>query len=62
LVLKKALELIQTSNLKQNHQKLKEKILSGKIDVTSFMVWFIENYPNSVKVMKENSDYQIRFK
>ena len=41
---------------------LKEKMLSGKIDVTAFMVWFIENYPNSVKVMKENSDYQIRFK
>jgi hypothetical protein len=33
-----------------------------KIDVTAFMVWFIENYPESVKVIKENPDYQHRFK
>ena len=33
-----------------------------KIDVTAFMVWFVENYPDSVKIMRENSDYQLRFK
>jgi len=37
-------------------------MLSGKIDVTAFMVWFIEIYPKSAYVMKVNLDYQNRFK
>ena len=44
--------------------------LEDKIDVTAFMpvlskvegVWFIENYPKSIKVMRENPDYQFNFK
>jgi predicted glycosyltransferase len=40
----------------------KEKLLNDKIDVTAFMVWFIENYPKSIQVMKENSEYQYNFK
>ena len=36
-------------------------MLKEKIDVTAFMVWFIENYPESAKIMKENPDYQLRF-
>jgi len=37
-------------------------MLSEKIDVTAFMVWFVENYPESAKIMKENPGYQYRFK
>jgi hypothetical protein len=37
-------------------------MLSDKIDVTAFMVWFVENYPESAKIMKENPDYQWRFR
>jgi len=37
-------------------------VLADNIDVTSFMVWFIENYPNSLKIMKDNPDYQWKFK
>lgn len=49
-------------NLKEEWQRRRQKMLSEKIDVTAFMVWFIENYPDSVKVMKENPDYQYNFK
>jgi len=37
-------------------------MLADKIDVTAFFVWFIENYPDSAKIMKENPDYQYKFK
>jgi hypothetical protein len=37
-------------------------MLSEKIDVTAFLVWFIKNYPKSVKIMKENPEFQERFK
>ncbi len=55
-------ELINTPNLKEEWQKRRKKMLSEKIDVTAFMVWFIENYPESVKIMKEEPDYQYNFK
>lgn len=54
-------ELLRTPNLKEEWQKRRQKMLSGKIDVTAFMVWLIENYPESAKVMRENPDYQLRF-
>lgn len=42
--------------------KKKEKLLADKIDVTAYFTWFIENYPNSARIMKENPDFQYRFK
>ena len=55
-------ELLKMPNLKQEFQKRCQRMLSDKIDVTAFMVWFIENYPNSVKTMKEDPKYQYRFR
>jgi hypothetical protein len=39
-----------------------EVSLLNKIDVTKFMVWLIENYPESLKEMKENQKIQDKFK
>lgn len=50
----KAIELIQNSNLKREWSIKKEKILNETTDVTAFMVWFIENYPESFHEIKEN--------
>jgi predicted glycosyltransferase len=61
-VLAKVSELINTPNLKETYQLRQQKMLSEKIDPTAFLVWFIENYPESVKIMKENPGYQDRFK
>lgn len=55
-------ELLSIQNLKEDFQLRRKKMLADKIDVTVFLVWFIENYPESVKIMKENPDYQYRFK
>jgi len=61
-VIEKAIEILNTPNLKQEFQQRRQKMLSDKIDVTAFMVWFVENYPESAKIMKENPDYQWRFR
>jgi len=61
-VLKKALEILQTQDLKREFHLRRNKLLEKKIDITAFMVWFIENYPESVKIMKQNPDYQLNFK
>ena len=61
-LLEKIEELLDTPNLKRLWQKRREKMLSEKIDVTAFMVWFIESYPKSVQIMKQNPEYQWRFR
>ena len=60
--LKHAISLINTPNPKQQWQSKHQIMLKNKIDLTAFMIWFIENYPESVKIMKENPDYQQKFK
>ena len=62
LLYDKVEELLAVPNLKEVFQKRRQKMLSEKIDVTAFFTWFIENYPESQKIMKENPDYQFRFK
>jgi len=62
LSVQKGVELLKTPNIKGEWQKKREKMLSDKIDVTAFMVWLIENYPESAKLMKNNPEYQYRFK
>lgn len=59
---KKIDELISTSNLNQVFNEKRNKMLSEKIDFSKFLTWFIENYPESASVMKENPDYQYKFK
>lgn len=60
--IEKGIELLNTPDLKQQWQEKRKKMLTDKIDVTAFLVWFIENYPDSVKVMRGNPDYQYNFK
>lgn len=40
----------------------RQKMLSEKIDYAKFLTWFIENYPQSRDIMKQNPDYQWNFK
>jgi predicted glycosyltransferase len=55
-------ELLENSNLKVEFKNKRDKLIENKIDVTAFYVWFIENYPESAKIMRKNPDYQHRFK
>lgn len=55
-------ELLGNDNLRISFQKNRNTMLSDKIDVTAFMVWFIENYPESVGIMHKNPEYQHQFK
>ena len=58
----KALKLLENNNLRKEGKRKRERLLKDKIDVTAFMVWFVENYPESFRKMKENPRIQERFK
>ena len=55
-------ELLSMSDLKAEWQRRRQVMLSEKIDYSAFLTWFIENYPESQTIMRENPDYQWRFK
>ena len=55
-------ELLSMPNLKEEWQARRQKMLSEKIDYAQFLTWFIEKYPESQKIMRDNPDYQFRFK
>ena len=55
-------ELLAMPNLKEVWRNRRQKMLSDKIDYAQFLTWFIENYPDSHKIIKENPNYQYRFR
>ncbi len=61
-MLEKIQALLSLENLKQEWLIRRQHMLSEKIDVTAFFVWFVENYPSSAKIMNENPAYQWKFK
>lgn len=54
--------LLSQEDAKIGWRKKREAFLADTIDPTAFFTWFIENYPQSFKIMKEDPDYQYRFK
>lgn len=62
--LQKCIELLNRDKqeLADEWYAKRNKLLNDHIDVTAFLVWFVENYPESIHIMKENPDYQYRFK
>lgn len=60
--IQKGIELLKIDNLKEIWQNKREVLFEDSIDVSAFLVWFIENYPESARIMKENLDYQYNFK
>ena len=50
----RALELVQQDDVKEKWAEKRTQLLQDKIDVTGFMVWFIENYPQSFDTCRRN--------
>jgi uncharacterized protein len=60
--LNKIQTLVNRKDSRLVFEKRRRKMLTEKIDLTAFIVWLIENYPESIKSMKENPEYQYNFK
>lgn len=61
-VLAKSIELLEMDNLKEEWEIKHQRMLSDKIDVTAFLVWFVENYPESFIQIKSNPGFFNNFK
>jgi predicted glycosyltransferase len=60
-ILQRITELLEIPDLRQIYHRRLDKMLADKIDVTSYLVWFIENLPFSVETIKKNPAYVERF-
>jgi predicted glycosyltransferase len=58
----KVVELMNIPDIKEAFYSKNLRLLENKINPTLFFVWFIENFPESVKIMMENPEYQNRFR
>jgi len=56
-MIEKSIQLIHTPTLKKVWQEKREKMLADKIDVTAFMVWFVDTYPKSARLMSEKKTH-----
>lgn len=61
-ILKTANMVLEDESIVSAFKSNWKQLYHDKIDATAFMVWFIENFPESKKIMKTNPDYQYRFK
>jgi uncharacterized protein len=55
-------KLLDMENRKEVFQTRRSKMLADKINYADFQTWFIENYPESVTVLKDNPDFQYNFR
>lgn len=56
-------ELLAMPNLREEFQSRRQKMLADKIDVTAFLTYFIENYPQSVAETRHaDAEFWKRFK
>lgn len=62
LLMEKITTLLQNKKRETEYRFKRNKMLSHKIDVSGFITWFVENYPESEKIMRKNPDYQYNFK
>ncbi|WP_271782595.1 DUF354 domain-containing protein [Aquimarina algiphila] len=61
-VLEKIKEIEKIPDLKKTFAKRRQKLLKNKINLTAFLVWFVENYPQSKKVIFDNPKIQFEYK
>jgi predicted glycosyltransferase len=61
IMLSKIDEILAMDNRRDVFQKRREHMLNDKIDVSAFLIWFLNNYPESVDDYFSNKDSQLKF-
>ena len=61
-VLNRIKEIEKIPNLKEEFIQRRQQLLNDKIDITAFLVWFVENYPQSKETITNDKDVQYKFK
>jgi len=55
-------ELFAKDDVKEEWSEKRKQLFEEKIDLNAMTIWMIENYPESIKTLQENKNYQYHFK
>lgn len=55
-------QLSKVEDVRSVYAARRDKLRSEMIDGIEFLTWFVENYPESKKIMMESPDYQYKFR
>ena len=61
-VLKTAVGILSSPGAKDRFMQNRKQLLEKTIDPTAFLVWYVENWPRSRRMMKDNPDVQYNFR
>lgn len=61
-LVRKLNELLSDTGLREDFGRRHRKMMNEKIDVTAFLVWLVEKYPESVSQVKNDKSYQEPFR
>ncbi len=59
--IEKGESLLKTEGLKTEWISRRDRMISEKIDLTAFLLWFIKTWPDSFTISKNNLEYQKHF-
>jgi predicted glycosyltransferase len=59
---RKAIDILRDAQFKSSLERNRAAMLKEKIDVNRFMIWFVEEYPESFFELQQNPDLQYRFR
>ena len=62
MIISKLNQLMSNKDLQTQFKNRQTKLFSDKIDVTAFLAWFLEHYPNSRKTLLNSPHYLAKFK
>lgn len=55
-------ELIEIKDLRSRWEFKRKTLLDETIDLSNFMIWLFENYPESIQTLKKYPEYQFNFR
>lgn len=61
-ILAEARMMLADGAKRQDVRERRQRMLADKIDVTAFLAWFVEDFPKSLRTMREKPEYHLRFK
>jgi predicted glycosyltransferase len=61
-IVDKAKEILENPKASEIYSSRRDFMLSQKINVTSFLIWFVSNWPNSYSKIKDSPNFQYNFK
>ncbi len=60
-MLERVIDIVKQKDYKEAFKARTRPVVESHIDLSAFMIWFMENYPSSFETLKQQPKYQLNF-